>query len=58
MKKTVRPVDWAPETIYLTRDGWNDCSPEDSEILWSSDRITNGDIEYRRVTPLKKGRRK
>ena len=38
-----------PDTIYLTRDGWNDCSPEDGEVLWCEDRITKHDVEYRRV---------
>lgn len=55
----VKRKEWAPKTIYLTREGYNDCQPEDGEVLWCEDRITNGDVEYRRVDKAKKssGRR-
>ena len=49
---------WAPDTIYLTRDGWNDDIPsEDCDILWCENRITKTDVEYRRVD-IKPRRRK
>lgn len=43
---------WAPDIIFLTRDGWNDTFPEDGEILWCEDRITKKDVKYRRVYPI------
>jgi len=45
---------WAPDRIFLTREGYNDCQPEDGEVLWCENRITKGDIEYRRVRPISK----
>jgi hypothetical protein len=54
MKKPVSVRAWAPETIYLTRDGYDGQLSEDGEILWCEDRITSGDVEYRRVTRPKK----
>lgn len=48
--------EWAPKTIYLTRDGWNDNSDDEGrEVLWREDRIMKTDVEYRRVErgPLK-----
>ena len=45
---------WAPKTIYLTRDGWNDTCPDDSEVLWSETRVCESDVAYRRITPLPK----
>ena len=58
MKKKQKIKPWAPDKIYLTRDGWNNASPDDSEILWSENRICKSDVCYRRVRRITKGARR